>query len=267
MKLSADRKVSPLSKWEEGPKRWKPIVLNATGKLAGLKGSCPEATPWCAGDKGCCYAMSVERMYPSVLNLVTENYNEILGASIHECATIYRSAFREYSKGLEQVRQRFPDRLIPDIFRIGYDGDVMSREEALGIALACRMTPQTRFWLYSRSFSFVHYMIGIENLTLYLSVDHYNVGRAKGIKAQLGKRVHLAFCADTIAQTLELAAYFPNERTGPVCPELTGAIPLVNDDGVGACAICKLCVYGSNSVRFISSRSERNHGQNGPTSR
>lgn len=261
MKLSSDRKTSQLSKWEPGPKRWKPLIRNATGKLAGLQGSCPEATEWCAGDKGCCYAMSTERIYPSMLNLVTQNYNEILNASAHECSMIYRTVFREYASELEKVRKRFPDRKIPDIFRIGYDGDVMKEEEALGITLACRMTPQTQFWLYTRSFSLVHLMIGIPNLTLYLSIDKYNIERAKNIKDNLGKKVHLAFCADTIAETLELTQEFPNERKGPICPELTGAISLVNTDGVGACAACLLCTYGRNSVRFISNRSERKHGQ------
>lgn len=256
MKLSSDRKTSQLSKWEPGAKRWKPLIRNATGKLAGLQGSCPEATEWCAGDKGCCYAMSTERIYPSMLNLVTENYNEILNSSAHECSMIYRSAFLEYAKELEHMRKRFPDREIPDVFRIGYDGDVMSEEEALGIALACRMTPQTQFWLYTRSLSLVHLMVGISNLTVYLSVDSYNVQRVKEVKDKLGKKVHLAFCANTWEQTEELAMNFPNERKGPKCPELTKKIPMVVDNGngygVSACVTCQLCIRGVNNVRFAS---------------
>lgn len=252
LKLSSDRKVSPKSVWRPKAARWEPIVRNSTGKKAGLNNSCPDATEWCAGSTGCCYAISTEKFYPSVLKLVTENMNELENESIHAISTIYRQAFKTYNVEIQKAESRF-NISIPNVFRINWDGDIMSENEAYGLALAVRTFPNTQFWLYTRSFSYVRILHRIPNLTVYLSVDPYNVGRARGVKFQ-NPDVKLAFCADTWDDTEKLASQFPNERMGPKCPELTGKIPLVNDNGVGACVECGMCIYGRNNVRFARKR-------------
>jgi hypothetical protein len=145
--------------------------------------------------------------------------------------------------------ERKTGRTVERVYRIHWDGDFYSRPYAAAWALVMAEYPMIQFWLYTRSFNVVDLFAGVTNVAVYLSVDEGNVKAAKRCKAK-NPFVHLAFCAQTWEGTEELASRFPDERRGPRCPELTGKIPLVDSNGVGACVTCGLCLYGRNNVRF-----------------
>lgn len=250
LKLSNDRKVSPLSVWKSSSKRWEPMVPNAFGLPAGRdNGTCPGETPFCNG----CYAARTEKVFTSAGRLVNHNY-DLLKAydSAGSMALILAEMVDRFIVALEKA-ERKTGKTIDRIFRIHWDGDLFSSDYARAWARVMRQFPTVQFWLYTRSFEFIAPFEGIVNVTVYLSVDEHNADLARIAKA-MHPFVKLAFCADTWEATEAVAATFEGERKGPRCPELTGKLPMVNADGVGACVACGLCIYGMNNVRFAKEK-------------
>lgn len=140
-------------------------------------------------------------------------------------------------------------RTVERVYRIHWDGDFFSRPYAAAWALICEEFPTVQFWAYTRGFEFVDILVPVANLALYLSVDAGNVTRAKATLKRF-PTVRLAFCGVDWDETEVLAAKFEGQRKGPRCPELTGKVPMVDSNGVGACVTCTLCVFGKNNVRF-----------------
>jgi hypothetical protein len=145
--------------------------------------------------------------------------------------------------------ERKSGRPVERVYRIHWDGDFYSRPYAAAWARICAEFPAVTFWCYTRSFEVVDILAPVANLVTYLSVDQDNATRAKATHKRF-PTTHLAFCAETWEGTEELASRFPGESRGPRCPELTGKVPMVNSEGVGACVTCGLCIFGRNNVRF-----------------
>lgn len=241
LKLSNDRKVSPLSRWKESSKRWEPMVPNAFGLPAGKQGSCPGETPFCNG----CYAARTEKVFTSAGRLVAHNLDLLQGTDTAGMVALLVEAVNAFeAKATKHGAEK--------VFRIHWDGDLFSMDYARAWGRVIRMFPNVQFWLYTRSFEFVAPFEGVANVGVYLSVDEYNATAAKQAK-QANPWVKLAFCADTWEATEALAASFEGERKGPRCPELTGKLAMVGADGKGACVTCGLCVFGKNNVRFSKS--------------
>jgi Gene product 88 len=249
LKPSRDRKVSPLSVWRPAAKRWEPFVANAIGLPAGppsTGGSCSGATPFCEG----CYAEAIETHFTSVGRLVNHNLDVLKGHGnrVSAIAASLRLLVEAFLVEVAKAEKK-TGRMVERVYRIHWDGDFYSRPYAAAWALVMAEYPMVQFWLYTRSFNVVDLFAGLTNVAVYLSVDADNVKQAHATKRK-HPFVHLAFCAETWEGTEALAALFPDERRGPRCPELTGKIPMVNSEGVGACVTCKLCVWGRNNVRF-----------------
>lgn len=243
LKLTADRKVTQFATWEPAAGRWKPAVRNTVGTTAGV--SCPGATEWCKN--GTCYAGKLEKGFPSVGRLVDRNLSILRGTDRDGMASLYRTAVAQYRTELEKGSRK-AGRILPDVFRFKWDGDLFSADEAGAIADTVASFPGTQFWLYTRSFAFVSAFAGLPNVAVYLSVDPLNVSEAEAT-ASAHPWVHFAFCADTWEET-EALAYQVTGRNAPRCPELTGKVPMVSPDGTGACVTCGLCIWGRNNVRF-----------------
>lgn len=249
LKPSRDRKVSPFSVWRPAAKRWEPLVANSIGLPSGppsLGGSCTGVTPFCEG----CYADSIQTCFPSVGRLVNHNLDVLKGhgSKVSAIADSLRPLVAAFLVEVAKAEKK-SGRTVERVYRIHWDGDFYSRPYAAGWAQVIREFPQVQFWLYTRSFNVVDLFAGIDNVAVYLSVDADNIAAAKKCK-KANPFAHLAFCAETWEGTETLAARFPDERRGPRCPELTGKMPMVNGEGVGACVTCAMCVYGKNNVRF-----------------
>lgn len=262
LKLSYNRKVSPWSKWEVNntyPKgRWKPMVPNSLGLLAGPKASCKNAfTAFCLK----CYAISIERAYTSTRRLVTHNFDllKACGSNVAKIEHLLDGMIEDYRSKVTKVESQKaksrwfkgrPRRVsVPKWFRIHWDGEFYSKPYAIAWARVIRKNPDISFWAYTRAFSVVESLADLANLTLYLSVDEFNFEEAKAT-LERNPWVKLAFSATTWDETEILAAKFDGERKGPRCPALTHKLAMVSDKGVGACIDCKMCVFGRNNVRF-----------------
>jgi hypothetical protein len=141
------------------------------------------------------------------------------------------------------------------IFRIHWDGDLFSAAYARAWARVVRATPGMHFWLYTRSFAYVPEIVGLDNLTVYLSVDAHNYAAAKAC-AEAFPEVHLAVMAVTFAaaEALHRATRRPRAIR---CPENAKRLPLVvttGDTKRGACAACGTCIYGRRDVTFSTTK-------------
>jgi hypothetical protein len=83
--------------------------------------------------------------------------------------------------------------------------------------------------------------LGLTNLSLYFSADEHNSETAKAL-ANFG--VKIATMSDTFADARMLAKSIDG-KNGIACPEQRGFVQLE-----GACAQCRLCIEGSNNIRF-----------------
>lgn len=238
LKLSSDRKVSPLSRYEPAAKRWKPKVANSFGLPAGPQGSCPDATEWCLS---VCYADKLQRAWSTVDRLVNHNLTLLKG-----CGSNVGRMIALLTTMVGSVDWHGTDK----VFRWHWDGDVFSRPYAHALARTCDAFPDIQFWIYTRSFDYVSILASVPNLTVYLSVDPFNVRKAKQAYAA-HPTVWVAACADTWDESETIMRTVVG-RNAPRCPELTGKVPLVNDKGQGACVTCGLCIWGTNHVRFSS---------------
>jgi len=242
IEASNDRKVTPVA-IQRPSGRWDPRIKNTYGLPAA---HCANRTEFC--DKHC-YAEKIEKHRPAVRNLLERNW-KFVSENIDDQDVL----FEELDLLVGEVHQGFRRHRVPKedwVFRHFWDGDIPSEAFAYAMRDIAFWYPDIKFWVYTRNFDVVHALSGPPNLQVYLSVDNFNVWKARACEQQ-NPWVNLAFCADTWKDTLTLSDKFPHRRRGPRCPELTGKIPLVND-GVGACVDCGLCIKGVNNVRFAAS--------------
>src|ERR1700745_2605471 len=116
MERSEDRKVTTLARWQPGAKRWKPVVKNAVGTLAGI--TCPGMTEWCISESGSkCYAMETEKIYTHSRNLVERNTIALEKAvTVEEKIRLYDKAVMDYLVDHEKAQKKV-SWFIPKIFR------------------------------------------------------------------------------------------------------------------------------------------------------
>ena len=239
LKLSNDRKVSPLSKWQKnrGKPIAKPVIPNAFGLPAG--NSCPDMTEWC----NVCYADSIQRMYTNVSKLLWHNFD-----LLKECG----SNVSKMTDLLDEAVKSIDWKGKPKVFRWHWSGDIFSKPYAIAIAECCRLNPDIQFYIYTRSFDWVSSIVEVDNLAVYLSVDRYNAKKAKKVRTKFPE-VMIAACGDDWDESEELMRTVVG-RNAPKCPENTKKIPLVSEDGVGACVACGMCPEAKNHVRFSNKK-------------
>jgi predicted transport protein len=148
---------------------------------------------------------------------------------------------------------------VEPLYRLHWDGDFVDDAHAAGTAAAVRARPQLTVWVYTRSLFAVAHLAGIDNLAVYVSADIDNVEAVRGVLAEHPDVLVAALGRDggEAAKVLSLL----DRRRAPICPVDTGRLPTVvaanrrgepaaGDDGIGACAACRLCVDGLRDVRF-----------------
>lgn len=236
LRLSTSRKVAPDADRYKGAK-----VKNAFSLPAGRAFSCPGATAQCDPHRGgYCYAGRDERRFTSVHRLLVGNFELLKGCgrSVEKMVDLIDEMVVAWETWIEAKGY-------PKLFRWHEDGDFFNMTYARAVAIVMERHPEIQFWAYTRSFTsklnVVPVLASVPNLSLYCSVDPDNLsialGRVKEWK-QLGVKVAFAQPGEDVQEmSLELLG-----RKAPVCPEVAGKIPLVNDQGVGACITCGLCL-------------------------
>lgn len=244
LRRSADRKVTNLVTASGGVS-----IKNAFGLTAGV--SCPGATEVCMD---VCYAFRTEQYRGAVADLVAENLRLLKKArTVDRMAELLAAMVDEFRADCARAEKR-TGQPVERAFRIHWDGDFFSVDYARAWARVIASTPDVHYWVYTRSFSgrvnVLPVLAGLENITVYLSVDRANVRDA--VKARKRHPWTLwAWLADTFADG---RAEMPKTGTKSyACPENRGSLPLISDEG-SACMRCGICPDGRGDVLFSISK-------------
>lgn len=246
LKRSHDRKVTN----SVTPNGKQSNVANAFGLPAGQAYSCPGATTVC---ESVCYAGRIEKAYKAVMANLLHNWELLRNATYAEQVILLNGMIAEFRKDSAK-------RNAPLEFRIHWDGDFFSRQYASAWATVIRHNSDVNFWVYTRSFTnrlnVVDLLVGIPNLSVYLSVDHANEEWAREIIAEYPD-IRIAALSDTMVNAgTVITDIRGGTKPGAKCPELIGAIPLISTKG-SACISCQLCPQGKADIRFASKKAGR----------
>lgn len=223
-------------------------VRNAFGLPAGRNYSCPGATSVC---ESVCYAGKIEKQYKAVFGVLNRNFEALRNASPIGQFRLIDAMIAEFVAECDRKN-------VEKAFRIHWDGDFFSTTYAMAWAAIARKYSDVTFWVYTRSFvpalNVIPFIVGIPNLTVYLSVDHDNEEFAREIVAEFPDVL-----ISVLSDTMDNAAIITKELTGKPgakCPELIKSIPLISEKG-GACAACGLCPFGKAPIRFAHKKAGR----------
>lgn len=235
LKRSYDRKVTPLATGGTDPRA---KVGNSFGLPSGLEFSCPFATPACLK---VCYAGRLEKMYKAMAALLMHNWLLVKDATFVQMVDLLSAMVDEFVAEADKHGAE-------KIFRIHWDGDFFSLRYARAWGAVMFDRPDVRFWTYTRNpeAAFELHAQNLDNLSLYFSADEHNRDIAASLSFQ---GVKLAVMANTFdeARTLSKSVSGLN---GIACPEQVGHVPLIEPNGKGACAECRLCIEGNHAIRF-----------------
>ena len=226
LKLTDNRKVS-----------FKKNHLNTFGLMYGLPengGTCPGAT---TGKGGCldvrdglkrqtCYMAKIVAIYKAVGNVLSANTALLQGKTVEEMEAVCKATVEQC------IKKNKGDDLY---FRLHYSGDFFSLEYTEAWARVISQFPNVRFWVYTRSHEFIDPLLGLDNITVFLSCDPSNYDKVSKIFETLKDKynnVAMAFMGNDAPDA--------KENRWVKCPEITGKV--VNTDDAGACSKCRLCV-------------------------
>lgn len=237
LKRSTDRKTANLAT----PNGKQAKIKNAFGLPSGREFSCPGATSVC---EGVCYAGKLEKLFKGMRESMLHNWELVTNASAVELVAMLNVMVDEFVADCDRWGA---DKL----FRIHHDGDFYSAEYAMAWRAVMLQHPEVTFWAYTRSFDIVPILAGIDNFTLYLSVDTANANAAlKVYRANPWAKLAML---DTTFDNAKATMSDVFDAKAVRCPEVNKAIPLITANG-GACKTCGLCVTGRNNVLFSSSK-------------
>lgn len=226
LKLTDNRKTS-----------FKKNHLNTFGLMYGLPengGTCPGAT---TGEGGCldvrdglkrqtCYMAKIVVIYKAVGNVLQANSEMLVGKSVEEMEKVCKATVENFIKKSKNV----------DLyFRLHYSGDFFSTTYTEAWANTIKQFPNVYFWVYTRSHDMIDPLLGLDNITVFLSCDPSNYDKVKIIfdsKKEKHANLGMAFMGN--------AAPEQEANRWVKCPEITGKVK--NDEKGGACSKCRLCV-------------------------
>lgn len=242
LKRSKDRKVTN----GVSPNGKTATIANAFGLPSGKAFSCPGATSVC---EKVCYAGKLERIYKGVRDVLLHNWNALYGASLTDMVDMLQNMVNDFVADCDKAdKKTFPDSGVARAFRIHWDGDFFSRLYATAWAVVIAANPEVQFWVYTRSFDYVGEFAGLDNLSLYLSVDSDNIAAA--VKArQEWPFAKWAYLSETFASGREEMAERGVNGKAYNCPENKGSIPLISEKG-SACIRCAICPTARGDVLF-----------------
>lgn len=214
--------------------KFKPNHRNTFGLNFGLPengGTCPGAT---RGPGGCldvrtgckretCYMAKVVQIYKGVGARLADNTKLVLGKSIEEMAKVMRASVQFFVDTNEEKDW---------YFRLHYSGDFFSKDYAKAWALVVNEFPKVKFWVYTRSFHLVQYLVDSTNLTIMLSIDPVNKQQGLELAKLYETRPNIGLAW--------LGKEKPEGIRWVTCPETSGVLKNTKDKG--ACATCRLCI-------------------------
>lgn len=201
-------------------------IANSFGILSGKEYSCPGATSIC---ERVCYAGRLERIRPSVREVMSNNWNAVSTADKATLVQLISTMIEDFKRECDRWSA-------PKLFRIHWDGDFFSPDYVDAWRQIILKYPDIRFWTYTRVPSAARALQGLENLAIYFSADDENLREAMALKEE---GVAIAMLRDTFE---EAKATFPRAA---MCPEQRGQIPLA-----GACPSCGICIRGEADMTF-----------------
>lgn len=198
-------------------------IANSIGLPSGKEYSCPGATSIC---EKICYAGRLERMRPSVKQVMLHNWELLKDADLNTIEGLLVDMLTDFSAECDKWEA-------PKKFRIHWDGDFFNDTYTQAWANIIKQYPDIQFWAYTRVAAAAKLLAGIENLALYFSGDaeNINIARETGLP--------IAMLADTFE---EAKSYLPRAA---MCPEQRKQIPIQ-----GACVACGICVKGKVNMTF-----------------
>lgn len=215
------------------------------GRLA-QGGTCPGSTLGCGGclevkdgkKNMTCYMKKLVVAYPSLGPTLTDNTNKVVGKSFDETVEVLAATVNEFKK---KDKGRAP------YFRLSYSGDLVNKTYALAWNKVIRSFPEIQFWTYTRSIDLVPFLVGIPNLSLYISADPVNKDEAVAMYRKYEKTAkNLGICMMSNTEEIPGIKFV-------TCPETSGK--LKNTTERGACAKCRLCINNYqtriHNIRFI----------------
>lgn len=203
-------------------------IGNSFGLPSGKAYSCPGATSIC---ESICYAGKLERLRPSVRDVLMYNYSLLREAERDTMINLLNSMVIAFESECEKWSA-------DKKFRIHWDGDFFSMTYTEAWAHVIKSHPNIIFWVYTRnshSAKFLH-SLELANLSLYFSADTENLSTAMELK-DMG--ISIAMLEETFADG---KAILPRAA---MCPENRKQISLK-----GACIACNICVKGGKDVLF-----------------
>lgn len=217
--------------------KFKKRHYNTFGLTHGLPengGTCPGATH---GKGGCldtrdglkrktCYVEKLVQIYPAFSKLLKDNTEILANKSLLELQAICENTIQTF---IHQSKNK-------DLsFRLHMSGDFFSEDYTKAWVNIIKAHPEINFWVYTRSIEYVPYLVGIKNLTLYLSCDPDNMeSMTKLFNTYKDEHPNIGLA------WLGTNAPAPEEFRWVKCPEVTGKIK--NTEDQGACSKCRLCV-------------------------
>ena len=255
LKLSHDRKV-----------RYYNNQKNSLGLLPGPEGTCPYATQ---GEGGCwnvphkrklytCYVDKCMTLYPNVRGLLEHNTNLLKNANTATQTELLNNTFevfktKEYNKTLKDNSQGSEKSRLN--FRLHWAGDIYDRSYAVALRDAMLNHKDIFFWMYTRSFPWVPILKDVNNLSLFLSLDHQNINQGLETYCQnKWPNLKIAYMApedDWQTQLKKLTGFTSEElkilrriKLTP-CPVDTGKMELVE-----SCIKCKLCLRNDKKIHI-----------------
>lgn len=125
---------------------------------------CPYSTPIC---RSSCYTAGIKEFAPDTF------------AKYHLNSTTIRKYLGVDEQPILKAFTTHIQKNNIDFFRWHVSGDIFSETYAKFIAQVCKASPDTTFWIYTRSFPWVHHITGIDNLTVNLSGDVDNIAECE----------------------------------------------------------------------------------------
>lgn len=169
-------------------------------------------------------------IYKGVGAVLLENTETLAGKTLEELKEVCRNTIAGFTARLDAKLW---------YFRLHYSGDFFSKDYSQAWADVIKEFPDVKFWVYTRSFvgetNFIEPLLGIPNLSLYLSADPVNQDEALALYNKYSGEYN----------NIGLSWLGPNapnkeELRWVTCPETSNKIK--GDETKGACAKCRLCI-------------------------
>lgn len=165
----------------------------------------------------------IVQIYKSVGARLSDNTRLVVGKSYSDMVPVIRASVQRFVEDNEEKDW---------YFRLHYSGDFFSADYAKAWATVINEFPKVKFWVYTRSFHLVQYLVDCTNLTVMLSIDPVNKEKGLALARLYETRPNIGLAW--------LGKEKPEGFRWVTCPETSGI--LENTKERGACAKCRLCI-------------------------